>query len=125
MTSTDSYKKVTLFTNPYGGRRDALWHVFEADFSAGAQAEFCSDDDESIWLALQDKDTGGNHADATAMPAAGAGGHAAAKRRRVKRQARAYWLVYAHCEDPMLKQRLRNLPKWCHNLHFSDIACVP
>ena len=70
MSSTDSYKKVTLFTNPYGGRRDALWHVFEADFSAGAQAEFCSDDDESVWLALQDKDTGGNHASAIAMPAA-------------------------------------------------------
>ena len=38
----------------------ACWHQFVQAFKAGAAAEFVGEDDESIWDACTDVDTGGN-----------------------------------------------------------------
>ena len=78
-------------------------------FKAGAAAEFLGEDDESIWEACIDVDTGGNGAGAAAMPAAGAA-LAKAQRLRKKRQAKAYKFVYRHVDDERIKELLNALP---------------
>ena len=78
------------------------WHQFAQAFKAGAAAEFLGEDDESIWDACTDVDTGGNGVGATAMPTAGAA-LAKAQRMRKKRQAKAYKLVYKHVDDERIK----------------------
>ena len=73
MSSTDQNTSNTLFTSsPFDGIKGQRWHQFVQAFKAGAAAEFLGEDDESIWDACTDVDTGGNGAGATAMPAAGA-----------------------------------------------------
>ena len=103
MSSTDQNTSNTLFTSsPFDGIKGARWHQFEQAFKAGADAEFLGEDDESIWEACTDVDTGGNGAGATAMPAAGAA-LAKAQRLRKKRQAKAYKFVYRHVDDERIK----------------------
>ena len=85
----------TLFTSsPFDGIKGQRWHQFVQAFKAGAAAEFLGEDDESIWDACTDVDTGGNGGGATPMPSAGAA-LAKAQRMRKKRQAKAYKLVYS------------------------------
>ena len=73
MSSTDENKSNTLFTSsPFDGVKGQRWHQFEQAFKAGAAAEFAGEDDESMWDACIDIDTGGNGTGATPMPAAGA-----------------------------------------------------
>ena len=110
MSSTDQNTSNTLFTSsPFDGIKGAQWHQFEQAFKAGADAEFLGEDDESIWEACTDVDTGGNGAGATAMPAAGAA-LAKAQRLRKKRQAKAYKFVYRHVDDERIKELLNALP---------------
>ena len=62
-----------MFTSsPFDGVKGQRWHQFEQAFKAGAAAEFAGEDDESMWDACIDIDTGGNGTGATPMPAAGA-----------------------------------------------------
>ena len=73
MTSTDQNTSNTLFTSsPFDGVKGQRWHQFEQAFKAGAAAEFAGEDDESMWDACIDIDTGGNGTGATPMPTAAA-----------------------------------------------------
>ena len=103
MSSTDEYKSNALFTSsPYDGSKGTPWHLFARAFKAGAAAEFCHEDDDSISQfgkpALTDQDTGGNGGSAPPMPTAAAALEKA-ERKRKKRQARAYKLVNKHIDD--------------------------
>ena len=110
MTSTDQNSSNTLFTSsPFDGIKGQRWHQFVQAFKAGAAAEFLGEDDESIWDACTDVDTGGNGVGATPMPAAGAA-LAKAQRMHKKRQAKAYKLVYRHVDDERIKELLDSLP---------------
>ena len=110
MSSTDQNSSNTLFTSsPFDGIKGQRWHQFVQAFKAGAAAEFLGEDDESIWDACTDVDTGGNGVGATAMPTAGAA-LAKAQRLRKKRQAKAYRLVYKHVDDERIKELLDALP---------------
>ena len=110
MSSTDENKSNTLFTSsPFDGVKGQRWHQFEQAFKAGAAAEFAGEDDESMWDACIDIDTGGNGTGATPMPAAGAA-LAKAQRLRKKRQAKAYKFVYRHVDDERIKELLNALP---------------
>ena len=110
MSSTDQNTSNTLFTSsPFDGIKGQRWHQFVQAFKAGAAAEFLGEDDESIWDACTDVDTGGNGVGATAMPTAGAA-LARAQRMRKKRQAKAYKLVYKHVDDERIKELLDALP---------------
>ena len=94
MSSTDQNTSNTLFTSsPFDGIKGARWHQFEQAFKAGADAEFLGEDDESIWEACIDVDTGGNGAGAAAMPAAGAA------------LAKAQRLHYKHPRFPAVNKR--------------------
>ena len=88
MTSTDQNSSNTLFTSsPFDGIKGQRWHQFVQAFKAGADAEFCHEDDDSIWEACIDIDTGGNGTGATPMPTAAAALEKA-ERKRKKRQRR-------------------------------------
>ena len=87
MTSTDQNSSNALFTSsPFDGIKGQRWHQFVQAFKAGADAEFCHEDDDSIWEACIDIDTGGNGTGATPMPTAAAALEKA-ERKRKKRQA--------------------------------------
>ena len=94
MSSTDENKSNALFTSsPYDGSKGTPWHLFARAFKAGAaRAEFCHEDDDLIWEACIDEDTGGNGGSAPPMPTAAAALEKA-ERKRKKRQAKAYKLV--------------------------------
>ena len=83
---------------------------FKRDFKTGSEALFLQDDDHSIWSACTDLDQGGSAAGAEAMPGATAAGYTNAVRRRKKRQAKAFWAVYAHVSDERLREMLDALP---------------
>ena len=109
MSSTDQTTSNTLFTSsPFDGIKGQRWHQFVQAFKAGAAAEFLGEDDESIWDACTDVDTGGNGVGATPMPTAGAA-LAKAQRLRKKRQAKAYKFVYRHVDDERIKELLNAL----------------
>ena len=111
MSSTDQNTSNTLFTSsPFDGIKGQRWHQFVQAFKAGADAEFCHEDDDSIWEACIDIDTGGNGTGATPMPTAAAALEKA-ERKRKKRQARAYKLIYKHIEDERIKELLDALPR--------------
>ena len=110
MGSTDDSKSFTLFTSsPFDGVKGLRWHLFAQAFKAGAAADFIGEDDESMWEACTDVDTGGNAVGATAMPTAAAA-LAKAIRMRKKRQAKAYKFVYKHVDDERIKELLDALP---------------
>ena len=111
MSSTDQNSSNTLFTSsPFDGIKGQRWHQFVQAFKAGADAEFCHEDDDSIWEACIDIDTGGNGTGATPMPTAAAALEKA-ERKRKKRQAKAYKLIYKHIEDERIKELLDALPR--------------
>ena len=72
---------------------------------------FLQEDDSSIWSACNDMDAGGSAPGADPMPGPNQNGHANAVRRRAKRQAKAFAIVYAHISDERLKEMLDALPE--------------
>ena len=70
-----------------------------------------TEDDFSLWQAMEDRDQGGNDPNAPALPAAGVNGHAQAVRRRWRRQNKAYERVYSHQDDERIKDMLDALPE--------------
>ena len=78
-----------LFADKWNGSRTPGFLKFKRDFETGADALFLTDDDYSIWQACIDMDQGGQGAGADALPGGGAG-HAAAVRKRKKRQTKAH-----------------------------------
>ena len=73
---------------------------------AGADAFFLNEDDWSLWQACSGMDQGGPAAGADALPALGQNGYQNAVRRRKKRQAKAFQLVYNHVDDERLREML-------------------
>ena len=100
-----------LYTEgPWNGSRTPAFLKFKRDFEAGAGAHFLHEDDYSIWQACNDKDQGGQAAGADALPGPQQAGYTNAVRRRKRRQAKAYHMVYMHVDDERLKEMLAALP---------------
>ena len=69
------------------------------------------EDDYSIWSACNDNDQGGGSQGADPLPAQGQNGHANAVRKRRKRQAKAFSIIYQHISDERIKEMLHDLPQ--------------
>ena len=101
-----------LYCRKWNGTRSPDFISWKRDFKTGASAHFLHEDDYSIWQALEDKDQGGQDANAPALPAQGVNGHAQAVRRRWRRQSKAYERVYSHQDDERIKDMLDLLQVW-------------
>ena len=101
-TTDDNYRK-KLFCDPWPGGRGPGFDKFKRDVQAGADELYMPEDDDYIWDAMNDVDTGGQGANAPALPAPGAGGHPAAVRKRKKRQKKAFEIVYTHVDNERIK----------------------
>ena len=108
--SDDDNKRFTLFCDPWNGSRTPGFRKFKRDFSTGASALFLHEDDSSIWQTCEDTDQGGGDPNADPLPAQGANGHINAVRRRRKRQAKTFQLIYQHIDDERLREMLTDLP---------------
>ena len=95
--SDENKSRISLVCAPHDGSRSPAFLKFQRDFRAGTQAEFVKDDEYSVWQALNDIDQGGQDPNAPAMP--GGNALAPAQRKRLRRQALAYKMVYAHIDD--------------------------
>ena len=112
MSRQDDDAKYKLFTEAkWDGSRTPAFRKFKRDLHVGADAMFLTDDDYSILSAWLDNDQGGLGPNADALPAQGQNGFANAVRRRRKRQARAFEILYRHIEDDRLKELLAALPR--------------
>ena len=100
----ENKSRISLVCAPHDGSRSPAFLKFQRDFRAGTQAEFVKDDDYSVWQALNDIDQGGQDPNAPALP----GGNAAApaQRKRLRRQALAYKMAYAHIDDERIREML-------------------
>ena len=103
--SDESKSRISLVCAPHDGSRSPAFLKFQRDFRAGTQAEFVKDDEYSVWQALNDIDQGGNDPNAPPMP--GGNALAPAQRKRLRRQALAYKMAYAHIDD----ERIREMEK--------------
>ena len=108
--SDDDNKRITLFSDRWNGSRTPAFLKFKRDFAAGADSFFMPEDDWSIWQACIDTDQGGLGQGADPFPAQGQNGHANAVRKRRKRQAKAFSIIYQHMDDERLKEMLHALP---------------
>ena len=106
----DDYKGNRLFCDAWNGTRSPAFLKFKRDFRAGAAAMFLHEDDYSVWQACCDADQGGNDPSADALPAQGQAGYLNCVRRRKKRQAKAFSIVYSHTSDERLKEMMDALP---------------
>ena len=109
-THNDSDHTRKLLCDAWGGARAPGFLKFKRDLKAAANCIYLNEDDYSVWQAISDEDQGGNHPNADPLPAQGAGGHPAAVRKRKKRQAKAFAIVYAHIDDERIKELLDALP---------------
>ena len=108
--SGDNDNKVRLICDAWNGSRTPAFRKFKRDFQAGTSAMFLQDDDHSVWHALTDVDQGGQGANAEPLPGVNQAGHANAVRRRRKRQAKGYQIVYVHIDNERIKEMLSALP---------------
>ena len=108
--SDDQNTKNTLFCDPWNGSRSSGFIKFKRDFKTGAEAMFLHEDDYSIYQCLTDLDQGGQGPGADQLPGQQQNGHANAVRRRKKRVAKAYQMIYNHTDDERLKEMLDALP---------------
>ena len=106
----DNDGRNALFCDAWNGSRTPAFAKFKRDFKTGAHAWFLHEDDYSIWQACTDMDQGGQNPGADAMPGAQQNGHANAVRRRRKRQAKAFAIIYKHMDDERLKEMMDALP---------------
>ena len=102
--SDENKSRISLVCAPHDGSRSPAFLKFQRDFRAGTQAEFIKDDEYSVWQALNDVDQGGQDANAPAMP--GGNALAPAQRKRLRRQALAYKMAYAHVDDERIREML-------------------
>ena len=111
--STDRDDKAPkLFTEaPWNGSRTPAFRKFKRDIQAGADAYFLHEDENSILQAWLDTDTGGQDPAADPLPAVGVNGHINAVRRRRRRQAKAFSILYNHIDDVRLREMLSAIPR--------------
>ena len=107
----DDSRAGSLICDAWNGSRSPLFLKFTRDFKTGADAIFLHEDDYSIWQAMKGTDQGGPAPGADQMPAQGQNGFANANRRRKKRQAKAFAVVYKHIDDERIREMLDGLPE--------------
>ena len=107
-SNEQTVRTVTLLTAPHDGSRGTAFLEFERRFKSNMIAEFIGDEDFSAWECCIGMDQGGNGDGAPAMPALNANNRDQLIRKRIKRQAFAYKLVFRHINDPRLRELLRH-----------------
>ena len=108
-SNEQTVRTVTLLTAPHDGSRGTAFLEFERRFKSNMIAEFIGDEDFSAWECCIGMDQGGNGEGAPAMPALNANNRDQLIRKRIKRQAFAYKLVFRHINDPRLRELLNEI----------------
>ena len=94
-----------MLCDPHDGSRSSKFLKLCRDLKAAMSGQFTDKDDmDSLWRALVGTDQGGK--DGRAIP--GGAAKDPAERKRVRRQAAAFSMVYLHIEDERLKEMLES-----------------